>query len=308
MTPNKPYLLRFLTYQKERFPFLGHGLLVSAFTFSAISYSRICRGAEGFIAWKDFGLGVFVTLTLFFMIRIFDEFKDNEDDAKYRKYLPVPRGLVTLNELKWTGVLTVILQISVIVLFQPQMLWLYAIAMGYLLLMKVEFFVPEWLKKRQLAYITSHMVIIPLIDLYASGLDWLLAGESPHQGLFFFFGVSFLNGIVLEFGRKIKTPEDEEEGVISYSGMYGARGGTQAWIAILFGTMVTAIAASYYSGYGAESVIVLGSSFVICSIPGWLFIRNHKRKTAKLIERASGVWTLAMYLTLGGGPMIANLW
>ena len=77
------FVRRFLIYQKERFPFLGHGLLVASFSFSAISYSRICRGVEGFVSLSTFLVGVVTTITLFFLVRVFDEFKDAEDDAAY---------------------------------------------------------------------------------------------------------------------------------------------------------------------------------------------------------------------------------
>ena len=77
-----PFIKRFYIYQKERFPFLAHGVMIAAFTFSAVSYSRICRGGTDFIKWSDFLIGIFATITLFFLVRIFDEFKDKEDDAK----------------------------------------------------------------------------------------------------------------------------------------------------------------------------------------------------------------------------------
>ncbi|MBD79219.1 MAG: hypothetical protein CL840_09890 [Crocinitomicaceae bacterium] len=306
---NLPFLRRFYIYQKERFPFLAHGLMISAFTFSAVSYSRICRNQTGFISWKDFLIGIFATVTLFFLVRVFDEFKDKEDDAKYRKYLPVPRGLISLKELKTIGWIVAIIQIAIIALFQLQMLLLYGIVLAYLLLMAVEFFVPEWLKKRQIIYITSHMFIIPLIDIYSSGLDWLLEGASPHQGLAWFFCVSYMNGLVLEFGRKIRTPESEEEGVVSYTGMYGTRGGVLVWLALMFVTMLLAIGASNYAGYGSLSIAVFGVVFIIFSLPGWSwsFFGKQNDKTSKLIEYASAGWTALMYLSLGAIPMINKL-
>ncbi len=57
------------------------------------------------------------------------------------------------------------------------------------------------------------MLIIPLVDVYASGLDWLLEGTDAPRGLLFFFAVSFMNGVVLEIGRKIRTPDQEKKGV-----------------------------------------------------------------------------------------------
>lgn len=305
---NQNLFKRFLIYQKERFPFLAHGAIISIFTFSAIAYSRICRQETGFISWSDFLIGVFASITLFFLVRIFDEFKDQKEDAKYRSYLPVPRGLISLKELKAIGWFVAILQIAVIAFFQIQMLYLYALVLVYLLLMGVEFFVPAWLKKRQILYITSHMFIIPLIDLYASGLDWLLDGAKPHWGLAWFFAVSYVNGLVLEFGRKIRTPESEEEGVVSYTKLYGTKGGTMAWMALLLLTFLLAIAASVYANLGWLSFLLLGFGIVLGLIFGILFLKKPSIKKTKYIENVSAAWTAILYLSLGGIPMLKDLW
>src|SRR5688572_21441737 len=119
------FLKRFYIYQKERFPFIGNIVLIAAFTFSALSYSRISRNAEGFVSLNTYLLGVFTTVTLFFLVRIFDEFKDAKDDALYRPELPVPRGLVSLQELRNIGVIILILQILVNAAFAPRMLYLF---------------------------------------------------------------------------------------------------------------------------------------------------------------------------------------
>src|SRR5262245_11209983 len=36
---------RWWTYQRERFPIFAHGALITAFSFSAVSYSALLRGA-----------------------------------------------------------------------------------------------------------------------------------------------------------------------------------------------------------------------------------------------------------------------
>ena len=63
------------------------------------------------------------------MVRILDEFKDADIDAKYRQELPVPRGLVKLNELKVLGIIVVLIQIVAILIFHPTMIMLYIIVM-----------------------------------------------------------------------------------------------------------------------------------------------------------------------------------
>lgn len=302
-----PYLKRFYIYQKERFPVLLNAIAVSVFTFSAISYSRLCRGVEGFVPWSTYLIGCFATFTLFLLVRIFDEFKDREDDAKYRPTLPVPRGLVTLKELRNIGIVIGVLQIASIAIFQLPMLILYLIVIAYLCLMGVEFFVPEFLKKRQILYITSHMVIIPLLDIYSSGLDWLLEGDSPHFGLIFFFVVSFLNGLVVEFGRKIKMPEDEKEGVLTYTKMWGTKRAVVIWMITVLVTLTAAVFAANYAGFGRPLFIVLSIMALIVITPGILFINKPKRSTAKMVEAFSGLWTIVLYLSLGGVPMAIGL-
>lgn len=302
-----PLYRRFWIYQKERFPFLAHGLMIAAFTFSAISYSIICRGRGGFVPLSDYIIGVFATVSLFFLVRIFDEFKDSEDDSKYRSYLPVPRGLISLQELRIFGWIVGISQLFIIGVFQTQMLLLWGLVILYLLLMGVEFFIPIWLKKRQILYITSHMFIIPLIDIYASGLDWLLAGSTPHWGLAWFFAVSYMNGLVLEFGRKIRTPEKEEKGVVSYTGLYGTKGGTLIWLILLLSTFCLAVGAANYANFGMLAPTILFLFFALCALPGVLFIVQPSVKRSKFIEYASALWTALMYISLGAIPMLKEL-
>lgn len=300
----RSFFYRFYRYQSERFPIIVHGIMISTFTFSAISYSRICRGIEGFIDFNDFIIGVFATITLFLLVRIFDEFKDHEDDIKFRQYLPVPRGLVTLNELKIIAIAITVIQVSVILLFQAKMFYLYILVLAYLCLMGVEFFASVWLKKHQLAYITSHMFIIPLIDIYASGLDWLLGGAEAHYGILWFFAVSYFNGLVLEFGRKLRTAESEEKGVVSYTKLYGKKGGVIIWIILLFVTMCLAIAAADYANYSDVSTYIFGAFFIVFSLPAWSQLKRESIKKTKLIEYSSAAWTALMYLSLGGIPMV----
>lgn len=307
VTGKDPLLKRLYVYQKERFPLIGHGLLVASFSFSAISYSRICRNTHGFVNLSVFLVGIFTTITLFMLVRILDEFKDAEDDKKYRPHLPVPRGLMRLSELRNIGWILFVLQIGVNAWFQPKMLGIFAGVILYLALMSKEFFVSKWLKAHQFWYVTSHMFIIPLIDIYASGLDWYLADAEAPTGLLFFFAVSYMNGIVLEIGRKIRAPQNESEGVLTYSAMLGKQRSVGLWLGALLLTLGLSIAASAYAGYGQTALIILGLVFILCAAPALFFLRKADSRSEKAIELASALWTIAMYLCLGGIPMMHQL-
>ena len=93
------FLKRFWIYQSERFPFFSYGLMVFSFAFSAMSYSKILRGDTEFSIMALI-IGTMTSFGYFFLLRLFDEFKDAEDDAKYRPYRAVPRGLISFKELK----------------------------------------------------------------------------------------------------------------------------------------------------------------------------------------------------------------
>lgn len=304
---NSSFLKRSYIYQKERFPLAGHGMLITAFSFSAISYSRICRGLSDFVSIDIFLPGIFMTISLFLLLRISDEYKDAEDDAKFRKHLPIPRGLISFRELKITAIIAFITQLCVITYFFPAMWGIYAVVIIYLLLMGKEFFIAKWLKKHQFWYVISHMLIVPLIDVFASGLDWKLAGVNPPTGLLFFFAVSFMNGIVLEIGRKIRTAEEEQEGVLTYSSLLGPTTSAILWVTVLTSTLILSLQAAAYANLGTISNYLLITFFIISSLPAILFIKIKNKKLAKSIEITSGLWTIAMYLTLGGIPMLRGI-
>lgn len=307
MNHGKSLFTRFLIYQKERYPFVVYFFLISSFSFSAIAYSRMCRGLIEFISLDKFLVCIFNTILLFFILRILDEFKDQEDDKKYRKYLPVPRGLISLKELKYIAIATTVIQVFITYIFFPKMIILLMMVYSYLYLMTKEFFVKEWLKRHQFWYVTSHMLIIPLVDVFASGFDWFLQQDKAPNGLIFFFVVSFMNGLVLEIGRKIKSPEQEEPGVLSYTFQLGTKRAPLSWIFLLFITWVFALIAADFAGHSSLSYIVLSLVFIICSVPAILFFIRPSIRYAKMIEISSAIWTFSMYLILGGIPMIISI-
>lgn len=297
-------LQRFWIFQKERFPLLLNLVAIGVFNFSAITYSRVCRHASGFIDLKDYLVGIATTFTLFFLVRVLDEFKDAKHDLQYRTYLPIPRGVISLRELGWIAAVWTTIQLTALLLVQPSMFSYYLLVVIYLVLMRYEFFLSKWLKNQSMVNNLAHMMVIPLLDIYASGLDWNLQEVAPSVGLFYFFGLSYFNGFVFEFGRKLRAPEDEEAGVLSYTKMFGTKGGAIAWLIILTVTYLICWYAADFADLPVAAKYLFSMFYLICQFPAWRFIYQPSKKSAKTIEAASGVWALAMYLTLGLVPYI----
>jgi 4-hydroxybenzoate polyprenyltransferase len=303
-----PSVRRWWIYQRERFPLLGHGPLIAAFSFSALSFSTLLRGQVTLPATAPV-LVAFVTALLFFLqLRIADEFKDFEEDSRYRPYRPVPRGLVTLRELGVLGFLAALVQLGLALWLHPSLVLFLAAAWAYLVLMSKEFFVPEWLKAHPIPYMVSHMVIIPLVDLYATACDWWVAGEGPPRGLIWFLVVSYFNGLVIEIGRKIRGPKEEETGVNTYSALWGRRNAVLVWLGSLLTTAACAFVAAWQIDFAVPVGVLLAVLLLAAGLVAGRFLHQPEAGRAKRIETASGLWTILMYLSLGAIPLLLRAW
>ncbi len=295
---------RWWVYQRERFPLVAHGLLILAFSFSAVAVSSMLRGRFSVPPWPSL-LVAFVTCFLFFLqLRIADEFKDFDEDARYRPYRPVPRGLVSLRELGAVFVLACVVQAGLAWWLDPDLILLLLITWAYLAFMSKEFFVRDFLKNRPVLYMVSHMFIMPLIDLYATGTDWLVAGAGPPRGLLWFLLASFFNGMVIEIGRKVRRPEDEEEGVATYSVVWGRACAVAAWLGVMLATAGFALLAAMHIGVPFQIAIILGGALAAAAVLGLWFLRAPAPGRGRWIEHMSGLWTLILYTALGVLPLV----
>jgi len=286
--------MRWWTYQKERFPLLANGLLIAAFSSCALLYSS--HLSDGPLPGSAMFLVAFVTCFLFFLqLRIADEFKDAEEDATYRPYRPVPRGLVTLRQLGVVFVLSAAIQLTLALFFSPPLLIILFFAWAYLALMSVEFFAREWLVARPITYLWTHMLIMPIVDLYATACYWQPVLGTPPSGLLWFLAASFTNGLVIELGRKIRFPKDEENGVPTYSKLWGPAKATTVWIGCLVATTLFAALAAHQIGALAWVLLPLSFLLVLFAI---------LQKPGKRIEVFSALWTLTLYLSLGLLPLL----
>jgi 4-hydroxybenzoate polyprenyltransferase len=292
---------RWWIYQKERFPLLAHGPLIAAFSSCAVSFSSLLRNAPA-PSWQMFLTAFGVCLLMFLQLRIADEFKDAEEDARWRPYRPVPRGLVTLRELRWLFIIAALIQSGLVLALDARLLFVLAIAWSYLALMSVEFFCRDWLKKRPIIYLITHMGIMPLVDFFATACEWLPRGSPTPSGLGWFLAASFFNGIVIEIGRKLRQPADEENGVETYSRLWGKTGGAVTWLAAMTATGISASMAAKIIGFSTPVIICLGFILATAFI---IMIRYQAGViSGKKIELTSAIWTLTLYFTLGLLPLL----
>lgn len=293
----KPQLIRkWWTYQAERFPVFGHGPLVAAFSASALAYSAALTGNWS-IAPRSFAVAFVVCFLFFLQLRIADEFKDIEEDKKFRPYRAVPRGLVTLRELGVVFVLAAAIQLALAWWRHPPLVIVLIVAWVYLALMSVEFFARKWLKARPITYMWTHMFIMPLVDLFATACQWMPTGGHPGRGLLWFLAASYANGLVIEIGRKIRRPEDEESGVETYSVLWGRKHALLAWWGCALAVVVFATVAATSIGFAVPIAIILGIGWLVLILSSAPMLQA--RIGGKRLELLSALWTLLLYISLG---------
>jgi len=291
-------------YQRERFPLLVHGPLIAAMSVAAVSVSRFLRGATGLPAVGQFLVAFLTTLLFFLQLRVADEFKDRDADARYRPYRAVPRGLVSLRELGTLAAAGAILQLGLALWLQPSLVLLLVAVWVYLGLMWKEFFAHRYLTAHPIAYLWSHMLILPLVTLYATACEWHTAGVPLPGRLSWLLAASFFNGLVIEIGRKIRASEAEERGVETYSALWGRRTATLAWWSAMLLAAAASLLVATAIGLSAVLAVAFGSVLIVAALAAWRFLDQPTATRAALIEPLSGLWTLVAYLGLGVGPWL----
>ena len=300
---------RLWAYQAERFPLVKHGVLIAAFGASATCLSALLRGGAPSVL--AIVVAVLVLFGFFFQLRVADEHKDNEDDTKFRPERPVPRGLVTLAELRVVAIGVGVTQVALTVALDWRLLGPLLLVWAWMAVMTKEFFVPAWLKKRPIIYMVSHMAIMPLIDLYVTACDWLPAGVALHENFGLTLGafllLSLVNGSVIEIARKSWAPSSEREGVETYSRLWGAqRAGIVVMALLLAGLALSA----FINVRSDAGVVVLVGLMLVTMFAAWTAIDYAGAPAArkvKQMETGTAVFVLGNYLLLGVIPLLMSL-
>lgn len=305
-------------YQAARFPLLAYVPMVAAAAFCAVGYSSAVReaatGAPGVAAYVVAGLTM---LGLFFLLRVLDEHKDAETDARHRPELPVPSGLVTLRELRLAAALVLCVVAIANALLDPLLLLPLALAVAYAALMGREFFVRDWLRARPLAYLLSHMVVMPLVVLHATAVDWLAAERAMPAEIWLLLAFAFLNGLVIEIGRKLRGPAEERAGVETYSASWGVPVAAAAWAGAVAGAAVTLWLCASALDAGLPALLIGTPLLAVAMAPAVRLVRRSRvartgadsgpERLGKAVETMAGVWVLGSYLLLGTLAFLARV-
>ena len=290
------------TYQRERFPLAKTAPLLAVFSAASIAVSAEMAGRD-LPGWGAFLAGFVVALLIFFQMRVCDEWKDLEDDRRLRPDRPIPRGLISLREVLGLGLASLPVTALAAWLWHPPVLWLLALVWVWLAAMTFEFGVPEWLKARPVLYLVSHMAIMPLIDLLLTGMEWRPAG-APAAGLALFLALSFVNGCVLEIGRKLWAPEAEIAGVDSYSSLWGPGRAALVWSVCVVLSFALLMGVALVTGAIWVTLALGGAMALVCLGAAAGYARAPSPAAQKRMDTLAGLWVFGCYALAGFAPLV----
>ena len=320
------YIKNFKIYLNERFPLGKNSFFVLIFTLLGYIYTELLYNSKIIkpillkeidkvpIIWYKL-LPLFIIIFMFFFqLRITDEFKDYEEDLKYRSYRPVQRGVISLKTLRKIGIATVIVQIILAHIINPKLIYFILLVWVYMFLMTKEFFIKNWLTEKILIYALSHVVIMIFITLViVKGTGYILQDHFSETlylsleryeknifiGLIPLFTLNYLNGIVLEIGRKTRRADEEEHGVQTYSKLWGRKKAVvvlNLLFVIEYFLVILGLAHTYekYFFFGGLTLLVI----LIVSI--YFMVKFLKKDlSGKIVETVSGLWIIFSSMSLG---------
>jgi hypothetical protein len=290
---------RLAAYLAERFPLLAHGVLILSFYSSNqfLAHALLAPGQPMRYDLRSL-MGYVAIFGFFLHLRIFDDHKDYVEDCRYYPERVLQRGVVSLHELKGLAVAAIGLELLMGFLAGPAALVSVLMVFAFSLLMLKEFFVREWLRRHFVIYVSSHMMIMPLLALVVFSFS---TGCYPWQAPGWYWLYSFVGFFVAfnwEVSRKIRAPEEEIDGLDSYTKLCGTYGAAYLVLAIrvVDTGLVTMVARHLnFSAWFYGWLLIL---FLLCMVGFFQYRFRTTPVTARRMATYAGFYIVAFDLAL----------
>jgi 4-hydroxybenzoate polyprenyltransferase len=210
------FIKRWWIFLKERHEPFGITTMLLAF-FAANAFMAFDSASHSFPGWNNLVPGFILVWLVFLHMRLFDEVKDYDFDKEHNPDRPLARGLISVGEFS-TMTLVCILAEALLAAFIGWPIFItYVMVLCFTLMMRMEFFVGDWMRPKLELYAITHTFSAAMIGLLINSIITGADSASASKAfLLFAFGNWFVFN-VFEFGRKTFGKEEEREGVDSYS-------------------------------------------------------------------------------------------
>ena len=278
----------FLKYQQERFPLL---FLIP------VSLSGV-MGAAAILSvhnWILILAGTCITIVFLFHIRVIDEIRDFSHDGTFHTNRPVQRNVISIDELKYLRIISLILFFGLSLYFSFEAFILAIVLFLYSSLAGRDFFYPE--KIRKYFYIYNLLNMIQLVGLQMvvySVLGWNLSfGRLIVANILMIFLLSAL----LEIVRKIKAEESENVGKDTYSFHLG-HNGSLILFSIVFASVLMPFGYTLSATHELRGLVIPAIICIIGLLLTWVHGKKKMRQTQDILSLISIIYYLAVNIVL----------
>ncbi len=288
-------LSNLVAYLHQRFPVVNMALFAVLFltVYSVASFFWPAAKLTHFGGYE--ALGMVAVISFFFRLRVFDEIKDYALDAVNHPDRVLQSGRVSLGQLLRVSLVGGVVEVAWSALMGWPTLGCWVLAVAYSLLMRYEFFVGHYLKKRLLLYAITHMLIMPLV------IGWIWSAYAPahlSQPLLLLAALSLLGGFSFEMARKIHAPDAERDGIDSYSKSMGY---APAIVTVLLVLLVGVGVQGYLlNGLNASRLpfVIIGLLYLLTVGVYLVSLTRPGEKTLKLAELLVSLGMLVSYVSI----------
>ena len=279
------FIKKWYTYQKERFPVATYGIYIFSIVFGTFCFAIDKTYNPNWIMFLPMFAVAFLQ---FLIVRIVDEFKDYEEDAKYRPYRPVPRGLVTLKELGILGGICAAVQVGITAILNLKGLIFLGLVWLFFGVMSKSFFIKKLVDKHILLEVTLDELLMPVLVLYLSTFVTSISVK-----LIPFLILSYLGSWIVEIARKVRCKEDEENGVKTYTAVFEIPAATM--IVVILEALIMIMQSIIL---GTKYIIPVIALYVLINIPNILFIIKQNKKLAKTVGLLANIYLIIAYISM----------
>jgi olefin beta-lactone synthetase len=291
LAPARPAVVR--TYLAERFPPLRYGVLILTFFGARFLLSRVSAPVGGMPpdVWWRFLLGALVIWLAFFHLRVIDEHRDHDSDARVHPRRVLSRGLITLGDLRTAGIVAVAAEVLLSAALGPAPLVVCLAFLGLSWLIARDFLLRHVLERHVVVNALVHLAILPAFALFAFAAA---TGRWPWQAppaVWLYSGSGYAAGLAFEVARKVRAPEDERPGLVTYSAPLGTRRAAatvQAALVVAVALALVVAAQHGAAGWYAVGVTGLMVGVAIAVAAFW------RRPTPNRAARLAGVTGLVV--------------
>jgi 4-hydroxybenzoate polyprenyltransferase len=299
LTHESPFSKRLGAYLQERFPLPNHIIMVIIY-FLANQFLAQTLGNPGQplrIGWFSL-LGMIFLFCIFFHLRVFDEHKDYTEDCKHYPERILSRNLITLRHLKIMGGIAIAIEFLCASISGKYAVIAVSATIIFSWIMLHEFFISKWLRSHFIIYAIAHMLIMPMMTATIFSFSMQRPFWQAPWLFWAYAAADFFAFANWEISRKIRLPEQEIEGVSSYSKEFGMFAAGYVVLVLRVLNTVLAWIVGIYLDLGTFYYAGLVLLFLLTTLGLLRFRLNPTPKTAKNLEAYGGGYIILFYFVL----------